>query len=331
MPMTTTPDHPDQPRPITDPLKTFIEAHSVQNFILFVIIINAIVLGLQTSRTISVETRAMLGWIDSIALWIFVIELLIKMFVYRWSFVKDGWNVFDFIIVGIALVPNLGAGFSVLRALRIMRALRVMTIVPSMRSVVGALLSALPGMTSVVIVLVLVFYIAAVMATQLFGRQTLDSEAYIEKNPEIVQLIEEYPEVLLIQDEWFGSVGQSLYSLFQIMTLESWSMGIVRPTMKVYPWAWAFFVPFIVLTSFMVLNLFIALIVNSLDAMQEQEEEETEGTLEDRIEDVVEGGQKGIEDDLTTIARRLVSIESQLGEFRKAQISEASADEETTD
>jgi len=89
-------------------------------------------------------------------------------------------------------------------------------------------------------VLLLVFYIAAVMATNLFGA--------------------EFPA-------WFGDVGASMFSLFQIMTLESWSMGIVRPVMNVYPFAWAFFVPFIIITSFTVLNLFIALIVNSMQTL----------------------------------------------------------------
>ena len=315
---------PSEPRrPITDPLKTFIEAHSVQNFILFVIVVNAIVLGLQTSRNLSEESLGMLSTIDRLALWIFVVELLIKMFVYRFKFVKDGWNIFDFIIVAIALIPNLGAGFSVLRALRIMRALRVMTIVPSMRSVVGALLSALPGMTSVVIVLVLVFYIAAVMATQLFGAQRLDDPAYQEANPEVVAIMAESEangvDLNLITEEWFGTVGQSLYSLFQIMTLESWSMGIVRPTMKIYPMAWAFFVPFIVLTSFMVLNLFIALIVNSLDAMQSKEKGEAGESLDEAIED-----------DLASIVQRLVSIESELGAVRQSLAGKNASDEDTT-
>ncbi len=122
-----------------------------------------------------------------------------------------------------------------------MRVLRLMSVVPQMRAVIGALFNALPGMGSIVAVLGLIFYVASVMATKLFGAA--------------------FPD-------WFGSIGASMYSLFQIMTLESWSMGIVRPVMEVYPYAWAFFVPFIVVTSFSVLNLFIALIVNSMQSLQ---------------------------------------------------------------
>ncbi len=178
--------------------------------------------------------------IDTLALWVFTVEIGLKLWLYRTRFVNDGWNVFDFAIVAVAWLPSAGP-LSVLRALRIMRVLRLVSVVPQMRSVVGALFKALPGMGSIIAVLMLVFYVAAVMATKLFG--------------------EAFPE-------WFGSIGASMYSLFQIMTLESWSMGIVRPVMEEFPAAWAFFVPFIVVTSFTVLNLFIALIVNSMQSMQ---------------------------------------------------------------
>ena len=210
-------------------------------FISIVIAINAVTLGLETWPEAMAGYGDMLYGIDRAALAIFVVEILLKLFGHGTRFFKSGWNVFDFIIVGIALMPASGA-FSVLRALRILRALRLLSVVPQMRAVVEALLAAVPGMGAIIAVLGLVFYIAAVMATKLFAAQ--------------------FPD-------WFGSVGASMYSLFQIMTLESWSMGIVRPVMEVYGWAWAFFVPFIIVTSFAVLNLFIALIVNSLQMINE--------------------------------------------------------------
>jgi len=185
----------------------------------------------------------LLSAIDAIAIGIFVVEILLKLIVYRMRFFKNGWNIFDFVIVAVALLPT-GGSLSVLRALRILRALRLISAMPKMRKVVQGLFAAIPSMGTVIILLGLVFYIAAVMATKLFGGA--------------------FPE-------WFGSIGSSLYSLFQIMTLESWSMGIVRPIMEVYPWAWAFFVPFVLVTSFVVLNLFIAIIVN---AMHEEADEE---------------------------------------------------------
>ena len=238
--------------PKRDKLREFVESTAFTAFVTAVIIVNAVTLGLETSPVVVGAIGPLLHVVDTAALWIFTAELLLKLRVYRGGFFKDGWNVFDFTIVTIAWIPAAGP-LSVLRALRIMRVLRLVSIVPSMRMVVGALFKALPGMGSIVTVLILVFYIAAVMATNLFGAS--------------------FPN-------WFGDVGASMFSLFQIMTLESWSMGIVRPVMDVYPYAWAFFVPFIVVTSFTVLNLFIALIVNSMQALNAETAEEIQETAE---------------------------------------------------
>ncbi|MDO8838038.1 MAG: ion transporter [Parvibaculum sp.] len=214
-----------------------------QHFVTAVILVNAVTLGLETSASAMAAAGPVLIALDRIALSIFVVELALKLFASRARFFRDGWNIFDFIIVGIALVPAAGP-FSVLRALRILRVLRLLSVVPSLRKVIASLIGALPGMGSIIAVLFLVFYVGAVLATKLFGQS--------------------FPD-------WFGTIGGSMYSLFQIMTLESWSMGIVRPVMEIYPYAWIFFVPFIVMTSFMVLNLFIAIIVNSMQALHEEE------------------------------------------------------------
>jgi len=228
---------------VIERLRIVIESSRFQNAIMAVIVINAIVIGMETSPLLTERFGVLLSAIDAIAIGIFVVEILLKLIVYRMRFFKNGWNIFDFVIVAVALVPT-GGSLSVLRALRILRALRLISAMPKMRKVVQGLFAAIPSMGTVIILLGLVFYIAAVMATKLFGGA--------------------FPE-------WFGSIGSSLYSLFQIMTLESWSMGIVRPIMEVYPWAWAFFVPFVLVTSFVVLNLFIAIIVN---AMHEEADEE---------------------------------------------------------
>ncbi|WP_430426916.1 ion transporter [Parasphingorhabdus sp.] len=226
-------------------LRILIESSRFQNVILAVIIINAIIIGMETSPAMMEQFGGILIVLDTIALGIFIVEILLKLFVYRLSFFKNGWNVFDFVIVAVALLPT-GGNLSVLRALRILRALRLVSAMPKMRKVVQGLFAAIPSMGTVILLLGLVFYIAAVMATKLFGG--------------------EFPQ-------WFGSIGDSLYSLFQIMTLESWSMGIVRPIMEIYPWAWVFFVPFVLVTSFVVLNLFIAIIVNAMH--EEADEEQT--------------------------------------------------------
>jgi voltage-gated sodium channel len=177
--------------------------------------------------------------LDHLCLGIFVVELLLKIIAYRFSFFRSGWNIFDFVVVVVALIPNSGA-LSVLRTLRVLRVLRVLTVVPSLKRVVAAFIHAIPGLGSVVAVMAIFFYAAAVMAVGFFG----------DTHP-----------------DWFGSIGKSLYSLFQIMTLESWSMGIVRPVMEAHPHAWAFFVPFIILATFTILNLFIGIIVSTMQEL----------------------------------------------------------------
>lgn len=228
-------------------LKALVESSRFQKFIIAVIVINAITLGLETSPTVMAAAGSALVMLDRVALAIFVLEIVLKLVVYRHNFFRSGWNVFDFLIVGVTLLP-VGEGVSVLRALRILRALRLISVVPSMRKVVNALLRAIPGMTSVLTLLLLVFYVSSVMSTKLFGAA--------------------FPE-------WFGSIGASFYTLFQVMTLESWSMGIVRPVMEVHPQAWIFFILFILLTTFAVLNLFIAIVVDAMTVVEHKEGEET--------------------------------------------------------
>jgi len=226
-------------------LQDVLESARFQHAITGLIVANAITLGLETSPRVMEVAGGPIRALDRIFLSVFVLELVAKLGVYRTRFHRDPWNLFDAVVIGIALLPATG-GFSVLRSLRVLRALRLVSAVPSMRRVVGALLHALPGMGSIASLLALVFYVFSVMATRLFGGS--------------------FPE-------WFGTLGRSAYSLFQIMTLESWSMGIVRPVMEIHPLAWLFFVPFIVVTAFTVLNLFIGIVV---DAMQSQHAAEHE-------------------------------------------------------
>lgn len=232
-------------------IQDLLESARFQHAITALIVANAIVLGLETSRAAMERAGGLLQTLDRLLLSIFVLELLSKLVVYRTRFHRDPWNLFDFAVIGIALVPASGS-FSVLRSLRVLRALRLVSAVPSMRRVVGALLHAIPGMGSIAALLAVIFYVFSVMATKLFG--------------------EAFPA-------WFGSVGLSAYTLFQVMTLESWSMGIVRPVMEQYPTAWLFFVPFIVMTAFSVLNLFIGLLVNTMQSAVEEEAEAEFETL----------------------------------------------------
>lgn len=252
-------------------LADWLARPAVGNFIVGVIIFNAVILGLETSDTVMAAAGPLILMLDTICLAIFVTEIVLKLVAHGPRFFRNGWNLFDFVIVGIALIPS-AQGLSVLRALRILRVLRVVSAVPSLRRVVEGLLTALPGMGSVFLLMSIIFYIGAVMATKLFSDQ--------------------FPD-------WFGTIGLSLYTLFQIMTLESWSMGIVRPVMDAYPYAWLFFVPFIMVTTFAVVNLIVGLVVNS---MQDAHAEESNAATDKYRDEVLD---------------RLLAIEKKLDERSK--------------
>ncbi|WP_146347616.1 ion transporter [Phaeobacter marinintestinus] len=236
-------------------LDAVLEGPAFGNFITAVIVVNAVLLGMETSDTLMERVGPLIKVLDGLCLVIFVVEIGLKMVAQRARFFTNGWNVFDFVIVGIALVPG-GQGLSVLRALRILRVLRVISVAPRLRRVVEGFITALPGMGSVFLLMAIIFYIGSVIATNLFAST--------------------FPD-------FFGTLALSAYSLFQIMTLESWSMGIVRPVMEVYPYAWVFFVPFIMITTFAVVNLLVGLIVNSMQEAHDAEELERTAAYRDEV------------------------------------------------
>lgn len=225
----------------------------VQHVLIGLILINAIILGMETSPNLMAAWGPWLMVADKTILAIFVLEITLRLMAHRMSYFRDPWNVFDFSVVAIALLPASGP-LAVLRALRVLRVLRLITLVPSMKRVVGGLLSALPGLGSVSAIIGLIFYVSAVIATKLFGAA--------------------FPQ-------WFGTLGDSAFTLFQVMTLESWAMGIVRPVMEIYPQAWVFFLIFILASTFTLLNLFIAVIVNAIQ--QEQPGDGRAPTIESEL------------------------------------------------
>lgn len=227
---------------LRDRVRAFIEHPRFDQAIIAVIVINAITLGLETWPAFVTKFGNVLSALDRTALTIFVVELLLRFFVYRARFFHDPWRVFDFVVVAIALVPAAGP-FSVLRALRVLRVLRLVSLVPSMRGVVSALLAALPGMASIIGLMALVLYVSAVMATKLFGAAA---------------------------PEFFGTLGASFFTLFQVMTVEGWP-DIARDVMKEAPYAWLFFVAYLLIATFMVLNLFIAVVVNAMQSKVAEE------------------------------------------------------------
>ena len=235
----------------------FVENSKFQNFIIALIVINGITMGLETSKDVMQSYGSIIHIFDKFVITVFTIEIILRIYAHRVSFFKDSWSIFDFIIVTMSLIPA-SAGFEIFRILRVFRLLRLITVVPQMRKIVLALLSVIPGMASIAGLLSLFFYIFAIMATGLYA--------------------ESFPQ-------WFGSLGESFYTLFQIMTLESWSMGIVRPIMEVHPYAWTFFIPFIFMVTFIMINLIVAVVV---DAMAEiNSSDEFKGDTKDPVHDEI--------------------------------------------
>jgi len=217
-------------------LGQWVESGWRQRLIIGLIVLNAVTIGLETSDAVTDRFGAPLNIFGIAVLGVFSMEILLKLIAQGPRFFRSGWNILDFSVVAISLVPAAG-WLSILRSLRILRVLRLLSTVPRLRQLTESLISFMLG---------LVFYVFAVIGTELFGAR--------------------FPD-------WFGDIGESMYTLFQVMTLESWSMGIARPVMEAYPLAWAYFVPFILISAFTILNLFIGVIVNTMQAFHWEEEE----------------------------------------------------------
>ncbi|GAA3712088.1 hypothetical protein GCM10022224_092050 [Nonomuraea antimicrobica] len=230
-------------------MRAVLESSLVQRTIIAIIVVNAVTIGCETSAYLMERVGGLLYAIDRIALAIFTAEIAARLYAYRGRFFADPWNWFDAVIVAVALVPASGPT-SVLRALRILRALRLVSAVPSMRRVVGALLAAVPGMASIIGLLVLMIYIAAVIATKLFGD---------------------------IVPERFDELPRSLFTLFQIMTGDDWG-NVAQEVMEDKPWAWIFFIVYILMSTFVALNLFIAVVVNAMNDVEPSRAEAAAGT-----------------------------------------------------
>lgn len=283
-------------------IQRLVNANGFRSAILGVIIFNAICLGLDTDANIHAQFGALLDRIDLVVTAIFVVEIGLKLYAERWGFFRSGWNIFDFVIVatsliGLAFTDDAAAGaISILRVLRIFRVFRLFGALPALRRVVDALFKSIPGISAILAVLALLFYVCSVMTTQLFGARFPDH---------------------------FGDIPTSLLTLFQLMTLDGWSGEIARPVLEVYPWAGLFFFPFIFFASFAILNLFIAVIVEALQAEQAEKTEEIKEELVGEIEetkvelhDEIEEVQEQAADDRAEILAVLTALRSEIAELK---------------
>ncbi len=222
-------------------LIVFFESDRFHHAIVVLIVFNSILIGLETSPAYMNEIGFLIDQVDLFILGLFILELAVKVFAYRMRFFKDPWNLFDLSIIVISILPAAGS-FAVFRSLRIIRALRLINNIPKLKIIIESLLHAIPSIGWISILLSIVFYTYAVIGTYLFGAS--------------------HPEL-------FGSLGKTFFSLFQVMTLESWSSLIARPIMDGMPWAAIYFVSFILIATYTTLNIFIAIVVNTMDELKQ--------------------------------------------------------------
>jgi len=217
-----------------------------QGFIIFVIVFNAALMGVETSPRITAGRESLFHALNITVQVIFVVELAIRLLAF-WpkvgAFFRDGWNTFDFIIVTVSLMPTSGPFAAVARLARLLRATRIAGRVPELRLIVGTLLRSFASMGHVLLLLGLLLYIYAIMGYHFF-RAT--------------------------DPLHFGSLGSALLTLFQVITLEGW-VEIQGTSLRSIPLTWVYFASFILLAVFIVINLFIAIVINNLEATKQAE------------------------------------------------------------
>lgn len=261
-------------------VRAIVDSSPFQWFIIGVILVNALILGLETSPRLVEESNGWLAALGWITVGIFVVELGLRIYAHGRAFFRDGWSLFDLFVVAIALIPT-STGFGILRVLRVLRVLRLLSAVRSMRRVVAALVATIPGMMSIGALLVMLVYITGVMSTQVFGKT---------------------------DPEHFGNLPTSLLSLFQVMTGDDWA-AVTRTVTDAHPWAWGFFILYILASTYIVLNLFIAVAVEALERQSDDDTRE--------IVDEIEEGDTEILAALSDLRDEVASLRAELSDRRR--------------
>jgi len=236
-------------------IRAFLESAGFQNFITFIIVINSLLIGMETFPAVMQDYGVMIDAFDLVILSMFTIEITLKIFIYRGKFFTSAWNVFDFVIIAVSILPAAGS-FSIFRALRIIRTLRLLKNLPKLKLIIESLLHSIPSIGWIAVLLCIVYYIFAVVGVNLFG---------------------------VLYPEYFGDLWKAFFTLFQIMTLESWSSAIARPIMDGVPFSAFYFVSFILIATYTTLNIFIAIVVNTMNEISLKELQEEEQNIKDFV------------------------------------------------
>jgi voltage-gated sodium channel len=266
---------------MADRCRRIADSGVFQGFILAVIVLNAITLGIQT-YDISSDLESALTLVDEIFLGIFVVEIVIRVAAFGrrpQDFFRDGWNVFDFVVVGAALVPGIRENVTLLRIIRLLRVVRVVTVLPDLRILVRALARSIPPIVSLVVLTAMLMYVYAMLGWILFG----------DEDPE----------------NW-GNIGEALLSTFTMLTLENWPLLLEAGT-AIHPASWIFFVSYVLLASFLVINILIAIIINSMEEVHEAERQELRAERLGHLDEV--------DGDAMTVAERLEGLRAAIDDL----------------
>jgi len=229
-----------------DIARTIVEARWFEPWMIGLILFNGVLIGLETSHEVMAQYGRWLEIGNDLVLAVFVVEAALKITAVAPRFRRyfgDGWNLFDFSVVVLSFIPSTGEFALVARLIRVLRVLRLVSAMPQLRLIVATLVRSIPSMGHVLMLLAILFYIYAITGFHLF--HTIDPE------------------------HW-GSLGAALLTLFQIVTLEGW-VEVMEQALDARPWSWIYFVSFVLIGTFVVLNLFIAVVVNNLEASKAAE------------------------------------------------------------
>ncbi|MEC1158657.1 MULTISPECIES: ion transporter [Cytobacillus] len=255
-------------------LKSFVEHSWFSKSIMILIVLNAILVGIETYPSVYEPHHQVFTLIDYLLLAIFTIEIILKLVAYRGTYFRNGWNLLDFSIVALSLIFISTHFVSVLRIIRVLRVLRTLSAFPSLRRLVNALFLSVPAMGSTLLLMIILFYIYGIIGTSFFGE---------------------------LAPDYFGDFQLSILALFQIFTLEAWASEIFRPIFIEMPWSWLYFVSFILISVFIVSNLFFGELVNNAQKLSQVIDEENDE----------------IEEDLDEVQRELAELKQQNQELHK--------------
>ncbi len=265
--------------------KRIADSSRFQGFIFAVIAFNAVVLGLETYEGIDDDYGTVLMVLNDTCLGIFVVELLIRITSYGrrpQDFFKEGWNVFDFVVIGAAFLPGLRQNATLLRLVRLLRIVRLVSVLPELRVLIRGMLGALPPIGSMGVLALLFIYVYGMLGWILFGDE--------------------------IPAKW-GDIGQSMLTLFTVFTLEGWN-DVLYQAQEVHSWSWVFFISFVLLASLLIINILIAIIINAMEEAREAEQREDLERMEREAEEA--GGEY---DPHFETARRIAELKQALADL----------------